>query len=281
MALRDLNAAAMIAVAAQWLNQDRAVLESQPALRHPLELVEAAHDALLLTQKRLGSVEKAVMELTQNLTAEDAYHDRKLRGVYYVLTGNAEIADDPDVREELLAVRDTLFPLGLSSTTRSYREQAGNGKIAALRFGGGVEAWCDSIVLQGVALSEAARAWLASSQRIGDMTAQRNRISGDADDGVAAGELHQARLDWIKAVNIMLLMFDFTDFDADTRRRLLADLHDAEQKAGRARRAAKAAADKGAEEGAEGSAEGEVEGGVSEPVADAMADDVSVMDYLD
>lgn len=238
MALKDLNAAAMIAVSGQWLQQDRAVLASQPALLHPLERIEEAHETLLMAQKRQGTVEKAVMELTQSLTAEDAYHDRKLRGVYYVLTGNAEIADDPRVREQLLAAREALFPLGLSSMQRTYREQAGNGKIAEGQFVGEVQASCDSIVLQGVSLSQVTRDWLGAAQRIGDMNAQRNRIAKDEDDGIDAGEQHQARLAWIKAVNALLAMLDFTDFDADTRRRLLADLRDAEAKAARSRASA-------------------------------------------
>ncbi len=235
MALKDLNAAAMIEVTDQWLQQDRALIESQPALKHPLELIEKAHNTLLTTQKRLGSVEKVVLDLTQNLTTEDAYHDRKLRGIYMMLSGAAEIADAPDAREQLLSARDTLFPLGLSAVQRSYREQAGNGKIAREQFTPDVQAICDTIMIQGQPLSTVTHSWLESSQRIGDMNALRNRISHDTDDGISAGELHQARLGWIKAVNAMLTMLDFSDFDATIRRRLLADMHDAEAKAARSR----------------------------------------------
>lgn len=250
MALKDLNAAVMIEVSDQWLQQDRGLIESQPALLYPLERIEDAHNLLLTTQKRLGSVEKTVMELTQNLTAEDAYHDRKLRGMYWMLTGAAEIADDPEERERLLAARETLFPLGLSATQRTYREQAGNGKIARGQFSPDVQATCDLLQLKGLPLSGVVYNWLDSSQRIGDMNAQRNRMAKDEDDGVAAGEQHQARLGWIKAVNALLSMLDFTDFDADTRRRLLADLRDAEAKAARSRANAPQppAADQGAPE---------------------------------
>lgn len=235
MALRDLNAAAMIEVTDQWLQQDRGLIESQPALLYPLELIEEAHHTLLTTQKRIGTVEKHIMELTRNLTAEDAYHDRKLRGTFMMLSGAAEIEDDPDERERLLNARDTLFPLGLAATQRTYREQAGNGKIAREQFKPDVQASCDQLQINGRPLSGVVYNWLDSSQRIGDMNALRNRISGDGDDGVAAGELHQARLIWIKAVNAMLAMLEFTDFDADTRRRLLADLRDAETKAAKSR----------------------------------------------
>lgn len=64
------------------------------------------------------------------------------------------------------------------------------------------------------------------------MNSERTRLVGDTDDeAVSQADLRTARFAWIHAMNILLDLLDYTTIDTDTRRRLLADLRDAQARA--------------------------------------------------
>lgn len=72
-----------------------------------------------------------VTTLSAKLTAADVHHDRKVRGIYGMLSSLAELCDEEADRPPLLALRDALFPQGLSATRRTYAEQVGAAEQAA------------------------------------------------------------------------------------------------------------------------------------------------------
>ncbi len=242
MALKDLNVPAMLSISDQWLGHDLAMLQTEEILAPVIKLVDDAHKTLRTTQQRVGTTEQRIIDLTAKLTVADANHDRQLRAIFWMLAAAAELAESPDKAEAILAARDRLIPAGLSATQRTYREQAGNAQLAREQNTAEVQQFCQQIVVMGTPLVDVVEQWLATAAQIGDMNAERNKIAGDSDDGVSAGEVHRSRLKWIQAVNAFLTLLDFTSFDTDTRRRLLADLRNAEFQAARARQSGKNAA---------------------------------------
>src|SRR5690606_33273120 len=65
-------------------------------------------------------------QLTAELTEADARHDRKARGIHGALSSWIELTDDHELAKDLIHIRAELFPIGLSVTQRTYREQAGS-----------------------------------------------------------------------------------------------------------------------------------------------------------
>ena len=248
--LKDLTAPTMVSVSGDWLTHFRALLEAQAALAGILGPLEAAHEQVLTTHHEAGAAEERVAELTTELGVTDAFHDRKLRGIYQVLTGAADLADDPDRRAAFLSLRDRLMRQGLAAVQRSYRDQAGNAKIARREFDVDARTTADAIVIDAEPLGAHVDMWLDAADQIGEMNAERTQLQASEKDGVTAEDVHQARLAWIKAVNAFLTLLDFTDFDDETRDKLLAELHDAEDKAARAmaEEAKKKAAQKAAQD---------------------------------
>ncbi|RAL20893.1 hypothetical protein DL240_14515 [Lujinxingia litoralis] len=112
-------------------------------------------------------------------------------------------------------------------------------------------------------LEEAFDAWVANGEAMSARVAERAALSGDEDDTrVSAGDLHQARLRWMRVVKALVAALDMLDVDEDERRRLLATLHEAEIRATKAREIEVAGREKGQEE----PEVPEVGGDVEEPV---------------
>jgi hypothetical protein len=78
-----------------------------------------------------SEAQNLVNTLTARLTAADLHHDRKLRGIFTLLSALAELCDEEADRTALLGLRDAIFPRGLSAITRTYAEQIGAAEQAA------------------------------------------------------------------------------------------------------------------------------------------------------
>lgn len=131
-------------------------------------------------------------------------------------------------------IRDALFFGGLAMTQKSYREQAGAAVQSARHLTPEVRDFLSQIELFGENALSKVDAWLAAAEKIGELQAERSRLTSDEDDSVTRGDLRDARFGWIRAMNALRNMLDFTDIDDDTRRRVLADLWDAQAQARRA-----------------------------------------------
>lgn len=231
-AMNHLSTQAMIGVTNELLTTNHDELKAQPELTVPLQLIDKAHTQLITLFKTTGQTKQIVQKLTNELTQADARHDRKARGVHAALSAWLDLTDDPELAQQLIRVRDDLFPIGLSVTQRSYREQAG----AALQTRQFLTpATCDILAACTFApnsLLTETYDWLDTAQNIGEMQAERSRLLGDSDDDtVSQSNLRDARFAWIRAMNVFLNLLDYTKLDADTQRRLLADLRDAQNRA--------------------------------------------------
>ncbi|MFU8803934.1 MAG: hypothetical protein ACNA8W_09020 [Bradymonadaceae bacterium] len=238
MARKDLSSEHMIELGAKWVDpgRDRPILEGHELLRSALVIIERGYYDLLNLTKRLGSKEEAVAELTRELTALDARHDRLVRGIYRILEAGEDIADDVEEAERCQKARQTLTPDGLSVTRRSYREQAGNARRIEIQLDGETRDWLTGVIVHNRPLMSVVEDWFATARQIGKKVAERAELQGESSpDAVTARDLRDARHRWIRGVNTLIAFLDEDDIDPDVRRRLLVNLYEAEAQAAASR----------------------------------------------
>ena len=126
MSLRDLQINVMITICSYFITTCKDILQGHPLTKSIYDYAKSVHEVLTLsiTTKHETTIEK----LTRLASQLDKRHDALNRGVYGVLSAFSEFATDPKKKEDILTVRDTLFPMGLSVNSLSYSAQAGEAK---------------------------------------------------------------------------------------------------------------------------------------------------------
>jgi hypothetical protein len=233
MAYRDFSSQTMIGLSKEWVDPQRSrpTLESYPILAGGLEAVDDAHENLVVTRKRAGSVEKEIEELTDELTQLDALHDRKGSGVHKILDAGVELADDPAEAELYRAARDKLFPNGAMVSQGSYLEQAGAAAQARKQLTPDTRAFLAAITVGNATLLDHVLIWLDAGDAIGEKVNLRAQLTGDSDNAVDAGDVYQARMQWIRATHALVALLELSNITPDDRRHILASLHEAERNA--------------------------------------------------
>ncbi|MFU8805248.1 MAG: hypothetical protein ACNA8W_15655 [Bradymonadaceae bacterium] len=251
MNLRNWNAEEMTAASAVLLDPAGdflSIMEGNDMLAGPVTVIHKAHHRLLTIQKTAGSNDQAIRALTIKMTRLDALHDRKGRGAFRALEAAEDLADTPEIAEMYAGLRELTHPKGLGITQRNYREQAGTAKRVQQLLTPEARAQLEAIKIGDKSLLVEVDGWLETALLIGRHEAERARLSAaDSEDAVTAGEVRDARIYWIQAINALLTMIPFAELDDNDRRALLANLEDADKKArrrarpgGRAARAARA-----------------------------------------
>ncbi|WP_438018179.1 hypothetical protein WMF18_03455 [Sorangium sp. So ce315] len=268
MALKDLSPRQMVQITAAWLDpeRERPRLVSLKRCAPLLDDIEAAHDGILKSHRRQKKTNDELSEIQRKQVSTDQLHDRKARGAHAVLTGFADLADDPEDAAIYLEIRDQLFADGLKFISASYSDEAGEVKLARDRLTPESKAALKALPTPGGNLLKAVQAWFAAGDELGKLDAQRVQLEAqDRQEPVdpRGGQL-RARNRWIKVVRSVLQMLELEAADAETTRRLLAPLQRETAKAERRRSSGKADVD--AEESATPDP-----AGAGEPTSDAGA----------
>lgn len=239
MALRDLSTASMVSITQAWVDpeRERPVFARYPRLSPWIADIETAHSGLHEVQETICKTSPELAELNERAAFLDAEHDRKVRGLYDVLTGLASLTDSPGEAERFLTLRSELFPSGRSIVRRSYLDQAGEASLTESRLCDGSRELLRGIVVNGTPLVKHVEDWLRAARELGEVEAARTQRAQEekARSMVSLGKARQA---WIDAVKSVLYVVErepsFTDED---RRRLLGQLEAALAKAEAKKRA--------------------------------------------
>lgn len=272
MSISYLTSAMMIAVGHDLLNNPSklSILERDALTTAYIEPLRAVQKELVVLTTDDGEVKARLKEVSEELAAQDQIHDRLARGIFRGLECAADLAATPEEAEPYVRVRELLFPQELAINTLGYMEQGGNVLAVKSRATPAVREVLRSVCVGAHTLEEAFDAWVANGEAMSARVAERAALSGDEDDTrVSAGDLHQARLRWMRVVKALVAALDMLDVDEDERRRLLATLHEAEVRATKAREIEVAGREKGQEEGGqspEAPADPVVDGEVEERV---------------
>ena len=222
MSLKKLTTAQMLERSSHWLGAGRAKLEAYEETAGALDLLERSHEALEATAKSDPNVADEMHELTLKLGQLDLLHDRRVRGIYHILTGLGEALDDETMAEHLHNLRSTLLPAGINTTLLSYNEQA-----EAARAASGVLTDEDRALLSRVpmpneeSLLDQVEDWLRVGEELGEMWQKREGAKARS-GGVTPSDTVRARNRWIGAVRVLLAALDAAQLSVEERRALLS-----------------------------------------------------------
>ena len=237
MSLKALSTQTMIMVTEPLLDakRDRKVLLGMPLTASLVPVIERSLKNLVDTQRTGSAAVTELAKLSKEGAEVDALHDRKLRGVNGLLTNLAELADDPAESKRYLDLRDRLFPDGLRGIGRSYRDEAGEARLARKRIDPATRKALQKIPAGGTTLQAEVEAWLRAADRLGELEDRRGELDRQISaEGTGQADAARARNEWIKAMRALESNLDLEPKATDAiRERLLSALHEADAKAER------------------------------------------------
>ena len=225
-----------------------------------------AHKAILASadlapsMPRLTAAHEVLAKLTQPVDADprlaaivaeegviDPRHDDLIRGAHGLLTGAAFLLGEDGA--ELLAIRDTMFPDGLSSTQKSYRAEAGQAAQLAARLTPALRARLASIAVgpksAKTTLEHCIDELLTLGARLGVLEDEKGRLQAGLAEQAASGlgaALVAARNQWVRVGNSLVANGELAGLDPEADQLVFGPLRAAEKAA--ERRAGSAAARK-------------------------------------
>jgi hypothetical protein len=226
MALKWLTAEEMVAISAAWVtaNQEgRAAIERIPVLKGLLPNLEKVHAAMVQLRSREAPRLSAI---SQKETEIDAKHDMLVRGIVGTLTMLAPVSDD---REELLAIRDKLFPEGLAHTKLSYRGEAGHVAVAAEQLDDAMKARLKAIAVHKKTMLDLVVAWIETGDQLRMLEDEKARLS-ETSPSVGA-ETQATRMAWGRLAKAMMVNAKLAEIDDATDQLLFSALRTAERAA--------------------------------------------------
>lgn len=230
MALKYLSTGEMVSLTGSWVEKkhpDRRALQSVPPVAMLLPHVDAAHAALLASQRdpeleRLAGISAMEGEV-------DGLHDNQARGIWYGLEAYEYLARDAAQAAQIARLQDMLFPDGLKVVQYSYRETAGQGALLASRMTADQKALLATLPVQGGTMLDEVHAWLEAAARLGALENERTRLA----QPLPAGTTMRARNQWIRTIQAVRTVIDLEAPENPLVHRLLQRIADAELAADR------------------------------------------------
>lgn len=236
MSFKNLSTPTMVTITGSLVDPktDRPLLESLPQAGALLPSLDKAHNGLLHTQV---SDDQAATALTLLQAAEakvDVKHDRKTRGTYSVLTGFADLTDDPELAAQYLALRDAIYPKGLEVIKWSYTDEAGEAELVDKRLSKTDKALLGKLPTPSGTLLDALKERIKAGKELGDLEKERAALETKAPDAPTGADAVRARNLWIRTLNAFVATLDLEEGLSDEdREKILGPLRRAEQKADR------------------------------------------------
>lgn len=239
MAFKRLASEEMLQLSGTWVDPEskahQAILAT-PDLAPSLPRFTAAHKLLAkLTQPGIEDPRLAAIVAEEGIV--DPRHDDIIRGAHGLLTSAALLLGADGAA--LLALRDILFPDGLSSTQKSYRAESGQAAQLAKRLTPALRAQLASIVVgpkgEKKTLEQFVDELITLGARLGVLEDEKARLQpgpGEPGPGVGAGIL-AARNQWVKLANALIANSEVAGLDAETDKLILGPLRAAEKAADR------------------------------------------------
>lgn len=207
MALKNLSSAAMISLTTPWVtegNPERVILLRFPETNGLLGRIEGDQQALLDVQVRPNG---RLAEVSDEQGKLDVAHDDLVRGVTGLLTNLALLTTDAKEARALLELRDTVFPQGIALVTRSYRDEAGEGRLLRARLTPALKKALKAIPVSQGTLADTVARYLDVTDALGKLEDEKAALVGRT-EGPTPAALHGARNRWIRTVNAMIALLD-------------------------------------------------------------------------
>jgi hypothetical protein len=226
----------MVTLSGPWTDptRDRPLVQSLLQAGALLPSLDIAHQGLLDTQASGAQTNVELSRLQKAQGLLDWTHDRKTRGVFNVLTGFADLAEDPEQAEAYLALRDAINPSGLEITRWSYTDEAGEAELLDRRLSAEQKALLAKLPAPSGTLLDALEARLKAGRELGALEKVRAALEKRGPDVTTAADAVRARNVWIRTVSAFVAILDLEPklSEAD-REQILGPLRRAEARAER------------------------------------------------
>jgi hypothetical protein len=244
MSRKLLHNEEMLHITGSWIEPQspaNIVLLSVPELAAKAPLIAKTHTTLAAAAR--PSTNPRIAEIIAEQSKLDLRHDSIIRGVFGLCTAMAELLGGHD-GAELIALRDSLIPDGLSSMQKTYRAEAGQAMQLANHITPEIKTKAKAIHIgsrpQKQSLLAYLNEWITVGKRLGTLEDEKTQLLAEQSGAAAGTALVQARNRWIRVVNALLADADLAEIDAATDLTLFGPLRDAEKKAETRSRAAPA-----------------------------------------
>jgi hypothetical protein len=226
MALSWLYTEVMVVISEPWVKDGEAAKAAIDRIPHLAVLspqLQKAHAALFEVKAKESP---NLRDLSQRENKADARHDAYVKGMYCTLTTLAPISSAP---QELLDLRDKLYPQGLEHIKMSYRAEVGHAAFIAAQMDEAWQARLKAVTLHKATLFDLYNEWQAAAQLLGQLEDERARVSGA--NPTVAGEVSAARNRWIRMAKALMANAKIAEVDAATDTLLFSALRLAERAA--------------------------------------------------
>ncbi len=224
MSYRGLYAKEMCEISEPWVTEGapaRAAIESDPMLAPLLPKLKESHEGVVAVCAQKD--EPDVQELASEESRLDARHDEQVRVMHDSLTVLSAVSKSPD---ELLHLRNLLFPEGKLHTMKSRLEEAGHATAVAQGLTPELEARMQAVIIGDSNLLEMVKAWLDVSKQLGDVVERRARLTRPA--RTQAAQISAARRTWIRWTKALVASAENAEISEETDTLLFSALRDAE-----------------------------------------------------
>jgi len=230
----------MLHISGTWLEPQsvaNVAILNIPELAAKAPLIAKAHSALASAIRPSNNPRLA--EIIAEQSKLDLRHDSLIRGVYHLCTATAELLGG-DAGADLITLRDTLIPDGLSSMQKTYRAEAGQAIQLAARITPEIKSKAKTILVgpgpQKHSLLTYLNEWITVGKRLGALEDEKAQLIAEQSNAATGTALVQARNRWIRVVNALVADADLAEIDAAADLTIFGPLRDAEKKAeGRSR----------------------------------------------
>ncbi len=211
MRISILKLKEMIPGTAPWVGEQADQFKQIPEIAGLWPLVVEVHRQVLEAQ--IASEASAQIErLTGELEEADEAHDHMIRAIYFSLSAAIDylLGLNPPRLEEAKryeAVLSLLLPEGLSWVKKSFAEQSGNAATAVTMLTPELEAVLRKIPLLEASTFHAVQAWGVRGAELGRLERLRSELQAILGAQV---NFRQARLEWIRVVQKVLELLEFT-----------------------------------------------------------------------
>ncbi|MEL6182941.1 MAG: hypothetical protein AAFS10_28555, partial [Myxococcota bacterium] len=180
------------------------MLESIPTAAAMLPRLARVHSALEGVRSGNSEGGQRLLELVSEATETDRLHDRKVRGLYHLLTALSELTEEPMGAARYLDLRDALLPHGLETADLSYHDEADSALYAEQRLTPQQRDMLKRIPLPwgGIAMNEV-DAWRETGRRLVQIEHHWATLKRKATGDGGSSDLIHARHAWVKVVRTL------------------------------------------------------------------------------
>jgi hypothetical protein len=244
MARKLLHTDEMLHISGVWLDPQSpasAAISSVPELAPKAPLLRKAHAALKAAAQ--PTTNPRLAEISAEQAKLDLRHDSIIRGIFNICTATAELLGG-EAASDMITLRDTLVPEGLSSMQKTYRAEAGQAVQLGDRLTPAIKMKAKAITVgsgpQKQSLLGYINEWITLGIRLGALEDEKVYLLAEQAEATSGMALVQARNRWIRVVNAMLADAELAEIAPSTYVPIFGPLLEAEKKAESRSRAAPA-----------------------------------------